>query len=214
MKSVFSIFAIAIAIGFSAQVQRTVEGKSLIRENIIANNEFNFFRDWTVESTFKSGIGEVVSIFPVIFSTPDNKIILHGLQLDAFVKRQLTVFAPPAIGGLPNIADKTNDFYSRSIFIDKEEVKKMINYIERDIVPNLDKTYKKQSKEYVFKTKEMFMSFLIKEKKQRITMHIVDYGPIGDGIGGGSQIEFWTESQVDTIPAFLSAIKEAYSKMK
>ena len=45
-------------------------------------------------------------------------------------------------------------------------------------------------------------------------MHIVDYGPLGDGKGAGEQIEFWTESQVETIPKFLSSIKDAYSKMK
>ena len=154
----------------------------------------------------------MVSIFPVVFSTADNKIVLHGLQLDAFVKQQMTVFTTPTVG-LPNVANKS-DFFTRSIFIDKDEVKKLINYIERDITPNLESSYKKQSKEYIFKSKEMFMSFLVKEKKQRITMHIVDYGPIGNGIGGGSEIEFWTESQVETIPAFLSAIKDAYAKMK
>ena len=68
--------------------------------------------------------------------------------------------------------------------------------------------------EYVYKCKEMFMSFLIDEKTLRITMHIVDYGPLGDGKGAGEQIEFWTESQVETIPKFLSSIKDAYSKMK
>jgi hypothetical protein len=212
MKHFFLIFAAVIAFNFSSQVQRVVEGKSIIRENIIANSEFNFFRDWTVESTFKSGIGEVVSIFPVVFSTADNKIVLHGLQLDAFVKNQISVLTPPTVG-LPNVANKA-DFFARSIFIDKDEVKKLINYIERDIIPNIESSYKKQSKEYIFKSKEMFMSFLVKEKKQRITMHIVDYGPLGNGIGGGSEIEFWTESQVETIPAFLSAIKDAYAKMK
>jgi hypothetical protein len=60
----------------------------------------------------------------------------------------------------------------------------------------------------------MFMSFLIDEKTLRITMHIVDYGPLGDGKGAGEQIEFWTESQVETIPLFLTSVKDAYSKMK
>jgi len=86
--------------------------------------------------------------------------------------------------------------------------------LERDVVPNLKTTYKEQSKEYVYKCKEMFMSFLIDEKDLRITMHIVDYGPLGDGIGGGEEIEFWTESQVDKIPGFLTSVKEFYTNMK
>ena len=45
-------------------------------------------------------------------------------------------------------------------------------------------------------------------------MHIIDYGPLGDGTGGGDQIEFWTESRVDDIPAFLETIKSFYATMK
>lgn len=196
------------------QVQRVVEGQSIIRENIIANNEFNFFRDWNNVASFRSGIGESVVLFPVVYSTHDSKITLYGMQLNAFVKRQATLGGPVSTN-VPNFASAYGkDFFMRSVFLDKDDVKKMITYIERDIVPNLKTTYKKQSKEYVYKCKEMFMSFLIDEKTLRITMHIVDYGPLGDGKGGGDQIEFWTESQVETIPLFLSSVKDAYSKMK
>lgn len=210
----FALLLLLISINTFGQVQRAIEGQSIIRDNIIANNEFNFFRDWNNIASFKSGIGESVILFPVIYSTPDSKITLHGLQLNAFVKRQVTsnTFVSTNVSNFAAAYGK--DFFTRSIFIDKEDVKKMIAYIERDIVPNLKTTYKKQSKEYVYKCKEMFMSFLIDEKTLRITMHIADYGPLGDGIGGGEQIEFWTESQVETIPKFLASIKEAYSKMK
>jgi hypothetical protein len=209
-----AFFVLFISVNTFGQVQRAIEGQSIIRDNIIATNEFNFFRDWNNIASFKSGIGESVILFPVIYSTPDAKITLHGLQLNAFVKRQVssTTFVSTNISNLASAYGK--DFFTRSIFIDKEDVKKMITYVERDIIPNLKTTYKKQSKEFVYKCKEMFMSFLIDEKTLRITMHIVDYGPLGDGIGGGEQIEFWTESQVETIPKFLTSIKEAYSKMK
>lgn len=210
---IFAILFLLISINTFGQVQRAIEGQSIIRDNIIATNEFNFFRDWNNIASFKSGIGESVILFPVIYSTPDAKITLHGLQLNAFVKRQVTSTTYVS-SNVSNLAAAYKDFFSRSIFIDKEDVKKMIAYIERDIIPNLKTTYKKQSKEYVYKCKEMFMSFLIDEKTLRITMHIVDYGPLGDGRGGGEQIEFWTESQVETIPKFLTSIKDAYSKMK
>jgi hypothetical protein len=90
----------------------------------------------------------------------------------------------------------------------------MITYIQRDILPNLKSTYKKKSKEYVFKTKELFFSFLIYEKTARITIHIMDYGPLGDGMAAGEQIEFWTESKVDEIPELLETIKSFYASMK
>jgi hypothetical protein len=194
-------------------VQRVIDGESNIRANIIKYTEFNLFRDWTSIATFKSGIGESVQVFPIKFSSPDGKIYLHGLQLNAFVKKQEGVqyFSSSNLTGL--LRDK-KDFLYRSVFIDKEDVARMITFIERDIVPNLKTSFKKQSKEYVYKCKEMFFAFLIDEKDQRITMHIADYGPLGDGRGGGNQIEFWTESQVDEIPKFLSSIKDAYSKMK
>jgi len=100
------------------------------------------------------------------------------------------------------------------VFIDKTDVGKMIAYIERDIIPHLKDTYKNKSKEYVFKSKEMFFSFLIDEKDARITIHISDFGPLGDGNGGGDQIEFWTESKIEDIPKLLTTIKAFYSSMK
>lgn len=215
MKHLF-IFGILFFVNLStyAQVQRTIVGQSIIRDNIIASNEFNFTRNWNNIATFKSGIGEAVVLFPIVYSSPVSKVELHGLQLNAFVKRQInsSVFVSTNTSNFATGFDKSLLF--RSIFIDKEDVKKMITYIERDIIPNLEVSYKKQSKEYVYKCKEMFMSFLIDEKDLRITMHISDYGPLGDGNDGGSQIEFWTESQVETIPKFLASIKDAYSKMK
>jgi hypothetical protein len=215
MKHLF-IFSILFFVNLNTygQVQRVIEGQSIIRDNIIANNEFNFTRNWNNTASFKSGVGEVVVLFPIIFNSPVSKVELHGLQLNAFVKRQInsTTFVSTNVSNFASAYGR--DLLFRSIFIDKEDVKKMITYIERDIIPNLETTYKKQSKEYVYKCKEMFMSFLIDEKQLRITMHISDFGPLGDGIDGGTQIEFWTESQVETIPKFLESIKDAYSKMK
>ena len=155
MKHLF-IFVLLISINTFGQVQRVVEGQSIIRDNIIANNEFNFFRDWNNVASFKSGIGESVVLFPIIYSTPDAKITLHGLQLNAFVKRQATANTFVSTNVSNFASDYGKDFFTRSVFIDKDDVKKMITYIERDIVPNLKTTYKKQSKEYVYKCKEMF----------------------------------------------------------
>jgi hypothetical protein len=205
------LFACAFSVNSFCQVQRTIDGKSIIRENIIQNTEFNFFRDWSKIATFKSGIGETVELFPIVFSIPDKKIELYGLQLDAEVKPQEGSIAVRNSGGMFTI---NKNFIKRSIFIDKADVSRMISYIQRDIVPNLKSTYKKKSKEYVFKTKELFFSFLIYEKTARITIHIMDYGPLGDGMAAGEQIEFWTESKVDEIPELLETIKSFYTSMK
>lgn len=204
MKKNIYILALLISFSVNAQIQRAIEGSSIIRKNILVNQEFNFFRDWTTIASFKSGLGETVKMYPIVFSTPDKKMVLQGLQLDAEVKPQETA--------VPSIA-VNKGILKRTIFIDKDDVNAMISYIERDIVPNLKTTYKKQSKEYVFKSNEMFFSFLINEKDLRITIHIADYGPLGDK-PGGDQIEFWTESKVDDIPILLNTLKVFAKQMK
>ena len=90
---------------------------------------------------------------------------------------------------------------------------RLITGIQRDVIPEIKNIYKKKSKEYVFKSNELFFSFFIYEKKARITMHIIDYGPAGVS-KDGDQIEFWTESKVDDIPEFLETLKDLYSTMK
>jgi hypothetical protein len=203
------------AIKLYAQVQRTIEGTSIIRENIIKNSEFNFIRDWNKIAKFESGIGESVQVFPVKFSSTDGKTNLFGLQMYAFVKPQDGLTFRVSGNNVSGLGRKYKGFIQRSIFIDKEDVSKMITFIERDIMPNLKVTFKKKSQEYIYKCKEMFFSFLIDENELRITMHLNDYGPYGDGRGAtGEQIEFWTESQVKEIPEFLKEVKDAYSKMK
>lgn len=210
-KATISIFFLLGMLNLNAQVQRAVDGMSIIRENIIQYSEFNFFKDWTTVATFKSGIGETTTFYPIIFSVPEKNIQLYGLQLDAMVKPQMSA-TTIAVGGMPGALNK--DFLNRSVFIDKADVILFIKFLEKQVVPNLKTTYKKQSKEYVFKTKEMFFSFLIDQKTVRITMHLIDYGPNGDGNWGGQQIEFWTEAKVENIPDLLDKLKIFSKGMK
>jgi hypothetical protein len=195
------------------QVSRNVEvGMSIIRENIILYKEFNFFRDWSKMATLKSGIGEKVELFPVYFNVPDKKVELYGLQLDVEVKPQREGAEVKNSTSIFSLVNK--NFIKRSIFIDKADVSRLITGIQRDVIPEIKNEYKNKSKEYVFKSKELFFSFFIYEKKARITIHVVDYGPSGFDNGANDQIEFWTESRVDDIPDFLNKIKEIYATMK
>jgi hypothetical protein len=193
------------------QVKRSIEGVSIIRENIDQNKEFNFLRDWTKIASLKSGIGETVELFPVVFIVPDKKIELYGLQLDVEVKPQKASIEVRNSGSIFNLVNK--NFIKRSIFIDKSDVGRLIAGMQKEVLPELKTTFKKKSKEYVFKCKELFFSFFIYEKKARITMHVADYGPTGNDVEG-DQIEFWTESNVDDIPEFLETIKGFYASMK
>ena len=58
MKKILFLLLMAFVLKAESQVQRAIVGQSVIRDNILAYSEFNFFRDWNVVATFKSGIGE------------------------------------------------------------------------------------------------------------------------------------------------------------
>jgi len=73
MKKYSCLIVFLISFSINAQVQRAIEGSSVLRKNILVNQEFNFFRDWTTIASFKSGIGETVKMYPIVFSTPDKK---------------------------------------------------------------------------------------------------------------------------------------------
>ncbi len=204
MKKLFCILALVIcSMDLYGQVQRVVEGSSVIRKNILSNGEFTFTRNWENIATFKSGAGETVDFFYVSFTTPDGKVKASGLQLEAEVLSESIQSFSASVNPAALLGKK---FAKRSIFIDTDDALGLIAYLERDVIPNLKTTFKKQSKEYVFKSDEMFFSYLISEKSQRITIHLIDYGPLGNK-PGGDQIEFWTESQVDEIPKFLANLK-------
>ena len=210
MKNIILTFLFLLTL--TSNAQRLVEGTSIIRQNYIYQKEFSFERNWKIIGKFKSGAGESLEVFPIIFSTPDGKVKLHGLQINAFIKPAGAVGA----GGFDQSGIKLNLGGSTALtkisnFIDKEDLNNMIIFIKRDIIPNLKTKLKKESKEFVFKTKEIFFSFLIDEKDLRITFHLSGYNSLGDNSGGES--EFWTESQVDEMPDFLKALEEAYSKM-
>lgn len=197
----------AFVLKAESQVQRAIVGQSVIRDNILAYSEFNFFRDWNVVATFKSGIGETVTFYPVTFEVPDKNVRLFGLQVDVLVKSRENNSISVG-GGIVKA-----EFIERSIFIDKSDAVAFVNFLDEEVVPNLKKKYKKQSKEYVFKSKEMFFSFLIDESKARITMHLADYGPLGNE-PGGRQIEFWTEAKIDDIPSLQAKLEGFVQAMK
>lgn len=78
------------------------------------------------------------------------------MQLDAEVKPQEGSLAVRNSGGMFTI---NKNFIKRSIFIDKADVSKMISYIQRDIIPNLKSSYKKNLKNMFLKIKNFSFLF-------------------------------------------------------
>ncbi len=99
-------------------------------------------KDWNTIAEFESGIGEYVNFFPieVINLKSENKV--KALQLEMYVKR------PEAY---------------KTAWVGLDEIDEFILFIEKNVIPNLDLRFKKQSTEYIFKAKEMTFSYLVDE---------------------------------------------------
>jgi hypothetical protein len=145
-------------------------------------------KDWNVKAEFKSGLGEVVSFFPVeaIDLKSNNKI--KSLQMDMTVLYQIA---------------GRNFNYFKSSWIDLNEVDEFIIFIEQYVIPNLkDKTERKQSVTYIFNSREITFSFYIEKSTKRISIYLKDNGSTDN------EHYFWTESQVSKIPELLTMLKE------
>lgn len=147
-------------------------------------------KDWNVKAEFKSGLGEVVSFFPVeAIDLKSNKNV-KSLQMDMTVK-------------YGNVMTGPNNTYFKSSWIDLNEVNEFILFIEKYVIPNLkDKTERNQSVTYIFNSREITFSFYIEKSTKRISIYLKDNGNTDD------QHYFWTESQVNKIPELLTMLKE------
>lgn len=145
-------------------------------------------KDWNTKAEFKSGIGEIVSFFPVeaIDLKSNNKV--KSLQMDMTVKY-----------GIPG----QNNNYFKSSWVDLNEVDEFILFIEKYVIPNLkDKTERNQSVTYIFNSREITFSFYIEKSSRRISIYLKDNG------NTDNEHYFWTESQVSKIPELLTMLKE------
>jgi len=138
-------------------------------------------KDWTTTAEFKSGIGEYVKFFPIEVIDLKSGKKMNALQLDMLIKKP--------------------DIY-KTAWVGLDEIDDFINFVEKNVVPNLDMKLKKKSSEFIFNAKEMTLSYFVYEKKRRLTIKLNDYDD--------SEIKnytFWTETQVDKIPRLLEVLK-------
>lgn len=84
-----------------------------------------------------------------------------------------------------------------------DEVDEFIQFIEKNVIPNLDLKFKKKSTEFIFKAKEMTFSYIVDEKRKRITIWLNNYEQEGQ-----LNYSFWTETQVSKIPDLLEVLKK------
>lgn len=179
---IFLLFSI-VSINYAQQKPNSETRQFIDNADITQVN-----KNWNVKAEFKSGLGEIVSFFPVeAIDLKSNKKV-KSLQMDMTVIYQS--------GG-------KNNNYFKSSWIDLNEVDEFIYFIEQYVIPNLkDKTDKKQSTTYIFNSREITFSFYIEKSVRRISIYLKDNGSTDN------EHYFWTESQVSKIPELLTMLKE------
>jgi hypothetical protein len=181
-KVLFSFLLFSIASLSLAQKEKT---NSDTRQ-FIDNADFTQVnRNWNIVAKFTSGVGETVEFYPVeAIDLKANKSV-KSLQMDMTVNSQNGVN------------------YFKSSWIDLSEIEEFIYFLEQYIIPNLkDKAENKQSKTYIFNSKEITFSFRIGELSRRTSIYLKDNG-ITD-----TEHYFWTETQVSKIPDLLEVLKK------
>ena len=139
-------------------------------------------KDWTTIAEFKSGIGEFVNFYPIEVIDLKTGEKIRALQLDMFIKN-------------PDI--------NKTAWVGIDEIEEFINFVENHVIPNLELRFKDKSSEFVFKAKEMTLSYFVYEKERKISIKLNSYDD--DKI---LNYTFWTETQVDKIPKLLAVLKK------
>ena len=138
-------------------------------------------RDWRTIAEFKSGIGETVQFYPIEVINLKSGEKTKALQLDMNIK---------------------NPSVSITAWVGIEEINEFITFIEKYVIPNLEIKYNDRSAEYIFNANEVTLSYLIYERKRRLTIKLNSYD---DCVF--NNYTFWTETQIDNISGLLEVLK-------
>lgn len=174
------IITLLLLLSFSQSFSQYIESST---RRFIDDTQFILIsKDWNTTAEFYSGIGEYIKFFPIEVTNLKSNVKEKGLQLDMHITQP--------------------DVY-KTAWVGLDEIDEFIYFLETNVVPNLDLTFKKQSAEYIFKAKEMTFSFLIDEKRKRVSVTLNNYDEIGL-----RNYYFWTETQVNKIPELLAVLKK------
>jgi hypothetical protein len=198
-------------------VQVETSGKKLSEARTLMDNTdiVRINKDWSLVAEFKSGTGEKVEFFPVEVVDPKTGIKMIALQVDLKIRTggggglAMLGALSGGLGGLqsmgPAMAAAMANNGVASAWVDYDEIDKLIEFIEKIVVPNLDKKYKKKSSEFIFHSQEMTMRYLIDEDNKRISI-ILNNGE------GNTPMYFYTESRAEKIGDLLPILKRVKSK--
>lgn len=140
-------------------------------------------RDWNIVANLKSGTGETVSFFPIEITDLKTHQTVKALQVDMSV-------------------DCRGFTFSRSSWVDLDEISEFITFIEDYVIPRLSKmTEKNKSNTYIFRSKEIAMSFTVGNFTNKLSVYLKDKE------GFDEQCYFWTETQTTSSEKLLTVLK-------
>lgn len=178
MKQSFAIICLFLSLATFAQ-KDNIESSTRIFMDQAQFTRVN--KDWTTMAEFKSGIGEYVNFYPIEVIDLKNGSKIEALQLDMYIK---------------------NPDVKMTAWVGMDEIDEFISFVEKNVIPNLELKFKDKSSEFVFKAKEMTLSYFVYEKQRKITIKLNSYD--NDEV---LNYTFWTETQVEKIPRLLTVLK-------
>ncbi len=224
MKKTCLITLLTVLISFLVNAQKRpvqveVSGRKLSEARTLMDNTdiVRINKDWSLVAEFRSGTGEKVEFFPVEVVDPKTGVKMIALQIDLKLKTHSGMSAMSALSGMaagglsglqsaaPAMAAAMANNGVASAWVDYGEIDRLIEFIEKQVVPNLDKKYRKKSSEFIFHSQELTMRYLIDEDNKRISI-ILNNGE------GNTQMYFYTESRAEKIDDLIPILKKIKSK--
>jgi len=177
MKQLIAAAFLFLSVSLFAQNQ------SSTRDFIDKANFLQINKDWTITAEFYSGLGEYVKFYPVEVMDLKSKETRDALLLNMHARSGA-------------------EWVDAEAWVGLDEVAGLIDFVESYVIPNLDLDLRKKSREFIFESKEMKLSFMVHERQRRISIWLNNYGK-----EGGSKYYFWTESQINNITYLLQVLK-------
>lgn len=63
----------------------------------------------------------------------------------------------------------------KTAWVGIDEIEEFIAFVEKNVVPNLELKFKDKSSEFIFKAKEMTLSYFVYERSRKITIKLNSY---------------------------------------
>ncbi len=194
IKVKFTVLLVVISNLLTAQ-----NDSNSIARNLIQNANISMVtRDWNTVATIASGTGETVTFFPIEITNLKTGQKIKALQVDMNIDCNLVDYKTPILINLNGIT------YTKTHWIDVNEIAEFITFIESYVIPRLSKrTEDNMSNTYIFNSKEIVLKFLVndKDKSNVLSINLKNNGVIDE------QCYFWTATQIGKTRDLLTVLK-------